>query len=86
MDDFRVGSVPSSEPYGDRHPYGSIARKRQKHHDAEDGREQDDVADDVADNVADTFEAASGEEEPSAASDENAEDYYLPSGPPEDDE
>ena len=78
MDDFRVGSVPSSEPYGDRHPYGSIARKRQKHHDAEDGREQDDVAD--------TFEAASGEEEPSAASDENAEDYYLPSGPPEDDE
>jgi hypothetical protein len=82
MDDFRVGSVPSSEPYGDRHPYGSIARKRQKHHDAEDGREQDDVAD----NAADTFEAASGAEEPSATIDEKVEDYYLPSGPLEDEE
>jgi len=72
MDDFRVGSVPSSEPYGDRHPYNSVARKRPKHHDDEQSGQQDEPAD--------TFEAKS--EEPSNSPDK-AEDYYLPSEPAE---
>jgi hypothetical protein len=75
MDDFRVGSVPSSEPYGDRHPYGPIGRKRQRHHHDQDGREQDD---------ADTFEAASGDG-PSATEGGEIEDYYQPSGSSGDD-
>ena len=78
MDDFRVGSVPSSEPYGDRHPYGSVARKRQKHHDDEHGAEQD--------GAADTFEATSSEEEAPAAAGGEIEDYYRPTDPSEDEE
>ena len=82
MDDFRVGSVPSSEAYGDRHPYGSIARKRQKHHDGQEGREQDETTD--------TFEATTEGDDSSATTSattgEPVEDYYLPSGAPEDKE
>jgi len=75
MDDFRVGSVPSSERYGDRHPYGSAGRKRQKHHDDEHGGSSDEPAD--------TFEeTADGVEQ--AAPDDQVEDYYLPSKPAED--
>jgi hypothetical protein len=72
MDDFRVGSVPSSEPYGDRHPYGSVARKRPKHRDGEHGSESDDTTD--------IFEVTSGDEAPAEASAE-VEDYYLPADP-----
>lgn len=78
MDDFRVGSVPSPEPYGDRHPYGAGGRKRPKHH-SEDGGPQEEEP-------ADTFEAGSTEEEPSAAADGEVEDYYVPSEPAGDDE
>lgn len=71
MDDFRVGSVPSSEPYDDHHPYGSIARKRQKHRDGEEGQQQD--------GSADTFEASpKGGDSPGEPADP-VEDYYLPS-------
>ena len=80
MDDFRVGSVPSSEPYGDRHPYGSIARKRQKHHDGGSG-EQNEPGE-----PADSVEVSSGEEEPSPAAEGEAQDYYLPSEPAVEDE
>lgn len=79
MDDFRVGSVPSSEPYGDRHPYGSIARKRQKHPDDHEGGERED-------DTSDTFEASSEDQEPPATAGEPVEDYYLPSAPPADEE
>jgi hypothetical protein len=72
MDDFRVGSVPSSEPYGEHQAHGSIARKRRQHHDGEDGREQDDAAD--------TFELSSGEEDSSEAAGGEIADYYRPSG------
>lgn len=70
MDDFRVGSVPSSEPYGDRHPDGSAARKRQKHRDDQSGQQQDDDAD--------TFEAGAADHS-SAAEEGEIEDYYVPS-------
>jgi hypothetical protein len=69
MDDFRVGSVPSSEPYGDRHPYGSVTRKRQKHRDGQSGQQQDDDADAFEGDAASPSAAAGGE----------IEDYYLPS-------
>jgi hypothetical protein len=75
MDDFRVGSVPSPEPYGDRHPSGSIARKRPKHHDDEQAGQQDEPAD--------TFEATPEAEGSSASPDQPVEDYYLPSEPAE---
>jgi hypothetical protein len=73
MDDFRVGPVPSSEPYGHRQPYGSVARRRRKQHDDEDGQPQDDAAD--------TFEAAPAGDDSAAAPGEPVEDYYLPSDP-----
>jgi hypothetical protein len=78
MDDFRVGSVPSSEPYGDRHPYGSVARKRQKHRDDEHGSEQDEPAD--------TFEATSNDEDSPAAAGGGVEDYYRPADPVDEEE
>jgi hypothetical protein len=71
MEDFRVGSVPSPEPYGHRQPYGSVARRRQRHHDGEDGQPPDEDAD--------SFEAA-GDDSASAGG-ETVEDYYLPSDP-----
>jgi hypothetical protein len=40
MDDFRVGSVPSSDSYGQRQASGSIARKRKKHRDGEPGQQR----------------------------------------------
>jgi transposase len=40
MDDFRVGSVPSSDSYGQRQASGSIARKREKHRDGEPGQQR----------------------------------------------
>ena len=73
MDDFRVGSVPSSDPYGHRQPSGSIARKRQKHHDDKDGRQQDEAAD--------TFDEVLAADDQSEAAGEPIEDYYLPSDP-----
>ncbi len=69
MDDFRVGPVPSSEPYGDRHPFGSMARKRQRQHN-ENGQQDD---------TADSFEGSSEGEDSIAAAAEQVEDYYLPS-------
>jgi hypothetical protein len=73
MDDFRVGSVPSSEPYGHRQPYGSAARKRPRHRDGEDGQQQDDEAD--------ILEAAPANDDSAGAAGEPIEDYYLPSDP-----
>jgi hypothetical protein len=78
MDDFRVGPVPSSEPYGDRHPYSSVSRKRPKHQDDEHAGDQEEPAD--------TFEAATEGEESSPVPDEPIEDYYLPSEPGREDE
>ena len=78
MDDFRVGPVPSSEPYGDRHPYGSIGRKRRKQHDDRDGGQQDEPAD--------IFEATAGSEDSPAEPEEPVEDYYLPAERPPDEE
>lgn len=70
MDDFRVGSVPPSEPYGERHPYDVASRRRRHHHD-EHGEETEEE-------TTDTYEAASGEESvPPETSD--IEDYYRPS-------
>jgi hypothetical protein len=71
MDDFRVGPVPSSEPYGDRHPYGLIGRKRRKQSDDRDGGQPDEPAD--------IFEAAAESEDSSADPEEPVEDYYVPS-------
>jgi hypothetical protein len=78
MDDFRVGSVPPSEPYGDRHPYGSAARKRHKHHDGQEGHEQEEPAD--------SFEASAEEEGPAATDSGEVEDFYIPSHPPAEEE
>ena len=78
MDDFRVGPVPSSEPYGDRHPYGSIGRKRRKQHDDRDGGQQDEPAD--------IFEATAGSEDSPAEPEAPVEDYYLPAERPPDEE
>jgi len=72
MDDFRVGSVPASDPYGQRQPSGSIARKREKHHDGEAGQQQEDPAD--------TFEPEASDDQAGTA-DEPVEDYFLPSDP-----
>lgn len=71
MDDFRVGPVPSSEPYGDRHPYGAIGRKRRRQHDDENGGQPDEPAD--------IFETAAESEDSAAAPEGPVEDYYLPS-------
>jgi len=72
MEDFRVGSVPSSEPYGDRHRYGSAGRKHQKRRDGEDGQQED--------GSADIFEASDEGSDSSDEAAEPVEDYYLPSG------
>jgi hypothetical protein len=77
MDDFRVGSIPSAEPFGDRHPYGVAGRRRQKHHGEDGGHEEEDPAD--------TFEA-SADEAPPATAEEEVKDYYLPAEPAADDE
>jgi len=45
MDDFRVGSVSSSDPYGNRQPSGSNARKRAKQ---QSGQHEDEPADTFA--------------------------------------
>jgi len=78
MDDFRVGPVPSSEPYGDRHPYGAIGRKRRRQHDDENGGQPDEPAD--------IFEATAETEGPSPEPEERVEDYYVPSKPAPDEE
>jgi hypothetical protein len=80
MDDFRVGPVTSADPYGHRQPSGAIARRREKQHDDEAGRQQEDTADifepvEAADTPQDAAEA------PQDAADEAIEDYYLPSDP-----
>jgi hypothetical protein len=69
MDDFRVGSVPATDPFGQRQRSGSIVYKREEHRDGEEGRQQDDAAD--------TFEF----EDQFDDSGEPIEDYYLPSDP-----
>jgi hypothetical protein len=76
MDDFRVGSVPTSDAYGGREPSGAIARKREKHRDDQSGHEQNDPAD-----IFEPVEAADNE---AGTADEAGEDYYLPSDPAED--
>jgi len=73
MDDFRVGSVPTSDPYGQHQPPASIARKRERHHDGESGQEQDDPAD--------SFEPVLASDGQAGTEDEAIEDYYLPSDP-----
>jgi hypothetical protein len=78
MDDFRVGPVPSSEPYGERHPVGSIGRKRRKQQDDPDGGQPDEPAD--------IFEATAEGEGLSPEPEERVEDYYLPSERPPDEE
>jgi hypothetical protein len=77
MDDFRVGSVPTSDPYGQHRPHASIARKREKHRDGESGQEQDD---------ADSFEPVLASDDLAGTEDETIEDYYLPSDPSADTE
>jgi hypothetical protein len=71
MDDFRVGSVPASDPYGHRQTAGSIARKKEKHRDDQHGEKQGDEAD--------IFESFPSPEADAAG--ELIEDYYLPSDP-----
>jgi hypothetical protein len=73
MDDFRVGSVPSSDPFGQRQRPGSIVRKREKQPGGEDGGQQDDAADTVG-----TLPAPDDQLDDSG---EPIEDYYLPSDP-----
>ena len=71
MDDFHVGSVPSSDLYGQRRPTDSVTRRRRQRHD-----------EDQPDDAADTFELVeASNEEPRDASTESIEDYYLPSDP-----
>lgn len=72
MDDFRVGSVPSSDQYRHRQPSGSISRKRQKHQD--EGSEQAETEAETVDRVS------SGDDRPDG-SPEPVEDYYVPSDP-----
>jgi hypothetical protein len=73
MDDFRVGSVPSSDAYGHRQPSGSIARRRERRHDGEGAEPQDEAAD--------TFELAEDGDAILETAAEQIEDYYLPSDP-----
>ena len=73
MDDFRVGSVPPSSPYGERHPYDAAGRKRQRHHDDDHTGQQDD-------DTTDTFEASSEDGEPADTPTEEIRDFYRPSG------
>jgi hypothetical protein len=79
MDDFRVGSVPPSEPYGDRNPYDAAARRRQRHHHGDEHGEPQD------EDTTDSFEASSDGQEPPAAASGEIEDFYRPSEPREDD-
>jgi len=73
MDDFRVGSVPSSDPFAQRQRADSLARKRDKPRNNEDGRQQEDAADTV-----ETLPAIEDELDDSG---EPLDDYYLPSDP-----
>jgi hypothetical protein len=68
-----VGSIPSSDSYGQRQPPGSVARKRGRLQHDEDGRQQDDAAD-----ASDEFLT---DDDASDAAGEPIEDYYLPSDP-----
>lgn len=72
MDDFRVGPVPPSEPYGEPHPYDVTSRRRQRQHHDEHGGEP-------GEDTTDTFEASSESEEAPAPADGEIEDYYRPS-------
>jgi len=67
MDDFRVGSVSSTDPYG-RGPSGSNNRKKDKR--SKDQAEQDEPAA--------FYEPAEAGEQADAAG-EPVEDYYTPS-------
>lgn len=73
MDDFRVGSIPASDPYGNRQQTGSIQRRREKQQQPDGGRESD-VETDTSDTIAAVSDADAGE---------SIEDYYLPSDPSE---
>ena len=74
MDDFRIGSVPSSDPYGKREPYASMSRKRPKHPHGESGDQSEDETG--------VLETAAGEE-PAPSDGDTIEDYYTPSEPAE---
>jgi hypothetical protein len=76
MDDFRVGSVSTSDPYGQHQPSGSNARKRKKTQDDESGQQQDDPAD--------SFETVEARDDEAGTAEEPGQDYYLPSNPPAD--
>ena len=75
MDDFRVGSIPSPDPYGNRRPVDPLNRRRQHHH--------DDEMRDAQDEPEDIFETAEAAEPGSAEAADSIEDYYLPSEPAE---
>ena len=72
MDDFRVGSISPYDP--DHHPEHSGAVKRRRKNRAEDQELE-----------ADEFVTAS-EASQAAAGEEPVQDYYQPSGPPEESE
>ena len=73
MDDFHVGSVPSTDLFGNRRTPDTLTRRRQQRHDEEPG--------DSHDEPADSFEALEAADSHSDASGESIEDYYLPSDP-----
>ena len=73
MDDFRVGYVPASDPYGQHQPSGEIARKREKRREGEHGRQEDEPAD--------SFEPVPASDDQAGTAEEPIEDYYLPSHP-----
>jgi hypothetical protein len=73
VDDFHVGSVPSTELFGNRRAPDTLTRRRQPRHGEEQG--------DSHDEPADTFETLEAAVTDSDASGESIEDYYLPSDP-----
>jgi len=70
MDDFHVGSIASSDPYGQRRPTDTVKRRRRQR----EGEQSDDAADTF--NLLET-----ADEDQLDASTESIEDYYLPSDP-----
>ena len=69
MDDFRVGSVSSPDPYGRRGLDESVRRRREKRHDRQDGEQEDEAADE--------FQVSDVEGQP-AELPGPVEDYYVP--------
>jgi hypothetical protein len=68
MDDFRVGSIPPSDPYGHREPAGSFPRRRPKQRYGESDDEFE-------------AEAAAPDPDNDTGTEAPIEDYYVPSEP-----